>query len=191
MNGADHGARQPQERLTGATHSTAISTPNLPSPLPSPSPAALSPKVSTSPPLRALDLFTGTGSVAQALREQGYVVDTVDVDPRWNPTFLRDVSSWAYHQELVPGSYDVVWASVPCTEYSIALTTRPRRLEEADRLVRKTLKLIEFLRPRRWFIENPRWGLLRHRDFMQSLPFVDVDYCMFSHAFGFQKPTRV
>ena len=34
-------------------------------------------------PLRCLDLFSGTGSVAEAYREKGYEVWTVDVDPRW------------------------------------------------------------------------------------------------------------
>ena len=99
--------------------------------------------------------------------------------------------TWVFEKELRPGQYEVVCASVPCTEYSLALTTRPRRLESADAVVQRTLTLIKFLNPTRWFIVNPRWGLLRTRPFMSQYDFLHVDYCMFNHEFGFNKPTRI
>ena len=69
------------------------------------------------------------------------------------------------------------------------MTTRLRRLAEADQIVRATLKLIKYLAPRRWWLENPRFGLLRHRRFMRKFRYVDLDYCMFSD-YGYRKPTR-
>ena len=78
----------------------------------------------------------------------------------------------------------------PCTEFSRALTTRPRRLEAADRLVQAALEIIDYLQPTFWFLENPRYGELRDRVYMKDIPFVDVDYCQFS-TFGYRKPTRI
>ena len=45
---------------------------------------------------RALDLFSGTGSVANRLRELGYEVVTLDIDPRTNPTICCSVGEWDY-----------------------------------------------------------------------------------------------
>ena len=50
------------------------------------------------------------------------------------PTILCDIRSWDY-TTFPPGHFDMVWASPVCTEYSRALTTRPRRLLEGDALV--------------------------------------------------------
>ena len=61
-----------------------------------------------------------------------------------------------------------------CTEYSRALTTRPRRLLEGDALVLSALETIAHFEPLLWVIENPATGLLKTRPFMERLPWVDV-----------------
>jgi len=71
----------------------------------------------------------------------------------------------------------------------VALSTRQRRLEPADDVVARTKAIITYLRPRLWWIENPRWGLLRDRPVVRDMEYIDADYCQFSHG-GFQKPTR-
>ena len=137
----------------------------------------------------ALDLFSGTGSVKRALEENGYTVISVDIDERWSPDIKADVVRWKYWEQFSPGTFDIIAASPPCTEYSRALTTRPRQLQKADRIIRKVLQLIKWLAPKMWWIENPRWGLLRERPMMKHLWYVDIDYCMMAH-YGYQKPTR-
>jgi hypothetical protein len=52
-------------------------------------------------------------------------------------------------------------------------------LEQADRLVLKTLEIVDFFKPKLWWIENPRSGLLVRRNCVGHLPFIDVDYCQF------------
>ena len=56
------------------------------------------------------------------------------------------------------------------TEYSLALTKRPRQLDKADQIVEKTLEIIEYFRPESWILENPRTGLLPNREYMQGIP---------------------
>ena len=90
---------------------------------------------------------------------------------------------------IPPGTFKIVAASVPCTEYSIAKTTAPREYYKADKLVLRVLDAVKFLKPKIWWVENPRHGHLRNRAMMRDIPFVDIDYCQFSD-WGYQKPTR-
>jgi hypothetical protein len=57
-------------------------------------------------------------------------------------------------------------------------------------MVKAALEIVGYYQPTFWFMENPRRGLLPTRDFMKDIPFIDVDYCMFSD-WGYQKPTRI
>jgi len=43
---------------------------------------------------KALDLFTGTGSVANRLRELGYHVTTLDIRPSCDPNICVDILTW-------------------------------------------------------------------------------------------------
>lgn len=142
------------------------------------------------PPHRLLDLFSGTGSVGEVYRREGYEVVSVDNDPGWKPTHTVDVLLWEYRAAYPPGYFHTIVCAPPCTEYSRAKTTAPRDLSKADPLVQKALEIVEYFEPQRWWMENPRYGLLPTREFMQGLPFVDVDYCQYSN-WGYQKPTRI
>ena len=137
---------------------------------------------------KALDLFSGTGSVARRLTELGYEVISLDIDPRCSATFVTDIFDWIY-TGYHPGYFKIIAASVPCAEYSIAKTTAPRDFHRADALVTRVLEIVNYLEPKIWWIENPRTGHLKNRDMVKKLPFVDLDYCQFSD-WGYQKPTR-
>mgnify|MGYP001827090465 CR=1 FL=1 len=95
--------------------------------------------------MRLLELFSGTGSMGKAFRAAGWEVTSLDIDPAAEPTICCDIMDW--RPDVEPGHYDFVWASPVCTEFLFALTTRPRRLDEGDRLVRRALELIRQLRP--------------------------------------------
>ena len=95
----------------------------------------------------ALDLFSGKGSVRKALESKGFSVISVDIDPRFCPDYICDileVEYWTYP----PGYFTVIAASPPCAEYSRAKTVGWRCMEQADRLVKKTLEIVEFLKPK-------------------------------------------
>ena len=138
---------------------------------------------------RLLDLFSGTGSVGTVFAENGYEVTSLDIERKFNPTLCGNVLEWNY-QEYPRGYFSVIAAGVPCQEYSQAKTVGKRNMEAADQLVRKTLEIIAYFQPPLWWIENPRNGHLRHREVIQGIPFVDVDYCQFS-TWGYKKPTRI
>ena len=138
---------------------------------------------------RLLELFSGTGSVGRAFAELGWEVVSLDLDPKAGSTICADVCSWEPMPMFAPGYFDMIWASPPCTEYSRALTRRPRKLEEGDRTAIRTLELIRDLRPRFWCIENPQTGLLKRRPFMANLQWSDVTYC--KYGFAYKKATRL
>jgi hypothetical protein len=55
--------------------------------------------------------------------------------------------------------------------------------------VQKTIQILKYFKPERWWLENPRNGLLKKRPYMQGIPFADADYCQYTD-WGYQKPTR-
>jgi hypothetical protein len=133
--------------------------------------------------MRVLEVFKGTGSVGKVFEDAGCEVISVDLEARFNPTHLANVLEWDYTQ-YPPGHFDYAHFSPPCTEYSRAMTGRPRRLDEADLLVNRVLEMLVYFRPRWWTIENPYTGLLKTRPIMQFLrPFLKrCCYCIYSEG---------
>jgi site-specific DNA-cytosine methylase len=141
--------------------------------------------------MRILELFAGTGSVGKVFGADGWEVISLDINPKANATIHADIRTWDY-TIFETGHFDVVWASPVCTQYSRARTTAhtPRDLVWADSLVLRALEIIEYLKPKFWFLENPQTGLLKTRPFMLNLPYTDVDYCRYSE-WGYKKRTRI
>ena len=110
--------------------------------------------------MRLLELFSSTKSVGRAFESLGWEATSLDTDATTRPTICADIQEWDY-RTYPPGHFDFIWASPVCTEFSRALTRRPRRLTEGDGLVLKTIEIIGHLRPRWWAVENPRTGLLK------------------------------
>jgi hypothetical protein len=129
------------------------------------------------------------GSVSRELERLGYEVMSVDRDPTTSATLHVDIMDWDY-RGYEPGHFEVIFATPPCEQFSRARTTVPRDLDSADKIVERTLGIIRYFRPTKWFLENPRNGLLSGRPYMQGIPYVDVDYCRFAD-WGYQKPTRI
>ena len=142
---------------------------------------------SNSEPLRALDLFSGTGSATKVLKEAGFSVFSVDNDPLMNPTLCVDILDWDFKQ-FPPGHFALITASPPCTEFSRAKTVGSRDLDTACKIVQKTLDIVQYFQPQKWWLETPRFGLLPKQPFMSNFPFWDVDYRQFGLQGSTNKP---
>lgn len=141
--------------------------------------------------MKLLELFSGTGSVRKAVGNQFDEVISIDILDKFQPTECCDIMTWDYKKYPV-GYFDCIWASPPCTEYSAVLYSRPERIRDvsgANAIVKRTLEIIEYFQPDKWFIENPQTGLLKEQECMLGLPFVDVDYC--KYGFTYRKRTRI
>lgn len=143
---------------------------------------------------KMLDLFCGTKSMAQAFEAAGYEVYTVDWDKSFNPTLCADIGALTAEDiiKLCGGRPDVIHASPDYTTYSIAAISHHRRKDpetgnldpvseyakKCDEVDQNVLKLIAELKPKYWFIENPRGGM-RKMEWMQGLPRYTVTYCQY------------
>ena len=135
--------------------------------------------------MKLLELFSGTGSVGKVAKEFGYDVVSLDLK---NADINCNILDWDYRQ--YPSSYfHFIWASPPCTEYSRAKTTGVRKIDEANKIVLKTIEIIKYFQPLVFFIENPQTGLLKQQPFMSEFRYVDVDYC--KYGFNYRKRTRL
>ena len=138
---------------------------------------------------RALDLFSGTGCVRRTLREAGYEVISLDIDPKCSADIVCDILEWDFVSSFPTGYFDIITASPPCTEFSRAKSVGIRDLQGAIRVVERTLDIIEYFQPGVWWLENPRYGFLSTQVCMDGIPFTDHDYCQYTD-WGYKKPTR-
>jgi site-specific DNA-cytosine methylase len=152
--------------------------------------------------INVLELFSGTKSVGKVCDSLGW--NSVSVDLILPADHQVDIMNFDYKQ--YPKDYfDIVWASPPCTLYSklqdsfigrmrkgeiFTKEIQEKEMNEADKLVLKTLEIIEYFDCEYWFMENPQTGKLKNREVVKGLPFYDVDYCMYSD-WGYKKRTRI
>ena len=135
--------------------------------------------------MKLLELFNGTGSVGCVAKDMGWSVVSLDLK---GADINSDILEWKYKKYPVK-YWDMIWASPPCIEYSIAKQTGVRKIEEANKIVIKTLEIIKYFKPRIWFVENPQTGLLKKQPFMEGLPYFDIDYC--KYGMPYRKRTRL
>ena len=93
--------------------------------------------------------------------------------------------NWDY-KVFLPGAFDVIWASPPCTEYSRAKTVGVRKIDESNLIVQRTFDIIQYLQPRFYIVENPQTGLLKEQAIMRGRAFKDIDYCKYALSKTYQ-----
>jgi len=60
-----------------------------------------------------------------------------------NPMMGADILTWAFVSAYPSGYFDIIKATPPCTDFSLAKTTKERAMEEALRVVESTLHIID------------------------------------------------
>lgn len=154
--------------------------------------------------MRVLELFAGTRSIGKAFEKHGHEVYSIEWDKNFdNIDWYEDIGKITA-QDIIDrfGHPDVIWASPDCTSFSIAAISHHRRknLETGnldpvsdyakfcDNVDQHVLDLIRELKPKYWFIENPRGGM-RKMTWVQGLPRYTVTYCQYGDTR--MKPTDI
>jgi len=144
--------------------------------------------------MNVLELFAGSRSIGKAAESLGYNVFSSDINEFEGVDYVVDILD--FDIDKLPFKPDIIWASPPCTTYSIAAISHHRPINKplsdfalkSDEIVKKTLDIIKQINPKKWYIENPR-GMLRKQDFMLGLPKTTVWYCRYGDKRA--KPTDI
>lgn len=138
------------------------------------------------------DFFAGTGSSTKAFAGGGHTVITFEYDPSFNTTETIDIMDLDAAELLQKyGKPDFIWASPPCTAFSVAsighhwtggkgaYVPKTEAAKYNQLLVAKTIQLVKELNPTFGFlIENPR-GILRKLPVVADLPRTTITYCQY------------
>ena len=153
-----------------------------------------------------IELFSGSKTISNTAESLGFKTFNIDIEEKFAPGLVADISKLKLNQIPSSDKALLVWASVPCTYYSILTSKnhwdkltyshrkyyyipKTKEARSAIRLLEKTLWLIRKINPVYFFIENPR-GALRHMPQMQAIPFLhSISYSDF--GMDIYKPTDI
>ncbi len=148
--------------------------------------------------MNVLELFAGSRSVGKQSEKLGMNVfssDLIEFEGIHYPVSILD-----FDVTKVPFQPDIIWASPPCTSFSVASIGhhwtggKGAYIPKTDgarlglKLVEKTIEIINHFQPTYWFIENPR-GVLRKMEIMKGLKRNTVTYCQYGDER--MKPTDI
>lgn len=166
--------------------------------------------------MRVLELFSGTHSIGKVAHRKGYEVVSVDRDLDGKCPFgsgyesdkhiKTDIITWDY-KVYPPGHFDVITASPVCLWWShlrygwinrkckkihpTEIITHKHIDDDIERygkpMVDKVFEIIDYFKPKHWWIENPKTG--RMKEYITDKDYYDVDYCKYSD-WGYKKRTR-
>jgi len=148
--------------------------------------------------MKVLELFAGSMSIGKVADRLAFDVYSSDIEQFGGIDYVTDIMN--FDPTKIPFKPDIIWASCPCTAFSVAAIGKnwtkvgddyiPKnpRAEFGLKLVQKTLKIIEHFNPTYFFIENPR-GMLRKMPIMADLPRQGVTYCQYGDTR--MKPTDI
>jgi site-specific DNA-cytosine methylase len=145
--------------------------------------------------MKVLELFAGSRSIGKACESLGYEVFSSDITDFGGIDYVVDILE--FDVSKVPFKPDIIWASPPCTYFSVASigkhwnkdhTPKSENALKGVAFVEKTIEIIKQLKPKYWYIENPR-GKLRKLDIVKGLPRTTVWYCRYGDTRA--KPTDV
>lgn len=135
--------------------------------------------------MKVLELFAGSRSFSKVAEEMGMETFTTDYKDFDKIDYVCDIMD--FDVSRVPFRPDIIWASPPCTYFSVASighhwhkdhTPKTDQAKLGVQIVQKTLDIIDMFQPKHFFIENPR-GKLRKLDVVKGIPRTTVCYCQY------------
>ena len=150
--------------------------------------------------MKVLELFAGSCSFSNVAATYGFETYTTDIKQYGNIDEVVNIFDFDYKN--IPFKPDIIWASPPCTTFSIAScgkhwtapdenNLRYPKTNEAEiglKILEKTIEIMHYLNPKYYFIENPR-GLMRKMLLVQPFPRYTVSYCQYGDTR--MKPTDI
>ena len=169
--------------------------------------------------MRILELFSGTHSIGKVAHKEHEIISldrdlgATHEDYTSTNHIKKDIMDWDY-KEYEEGHFDIITASPVCLWWSNlrsswigrkCKTINPDgsivKKEDIERdidlygkpMVDKVFEIIEYFKPKYWWIENPQTGRMKHyigEKYPQYNTYYDVDYCKYSD-WGYKKSTRI
>ena len=148
--------------------------------------------------MKVLELFAGSRSIGKAAEALGHEVFSSDINDFPGIDYLCDILMFDIKQ--MPFEPDMIWASPPCTGFSVAAIghhwtggrgayiPKTETAKLGIQLLRETLRIIDEINPKVWFIENPR-GLMRKMPELEGKHRKTVTYCQYGDSR--MKPTDI
>tara|TARA_R110000737_G_scaffold239069_1_gene251096 strand:- start:68 stop:700 length:633 start_codon:yes stop_codon:yes gene_type:complete len=147
--------------------------------------------------MKVLELFAGSRSFSKVAEELGMETFTTDINPFYKIDYVSDILN--FDESKIPFKPDIIWASPPCTTFSIASCSthwtkdkipKTKKCLQGIKMIEKTIEIIQMLKPQVFYIENPR-GLLRKMEFMNNDMFIrrTITYCQYGD--NRMKPTDI
>ena len=146
--------------------------------------------------MNTLELFAGSRSFSKVAESLGHKIYTTDNQDFEAIDQVCDIFDFDINKK--PYKPDIIWASPPCTAFSVASighhwnqdhTPKTEKAVLGVEIVKKTKEIIEKLNPKYYFIENPR-GKLRKLSIVKSFPYQKtITYC--SYGDMRMKPTDI
>lgn len=127
--------------------------------------------------MKTIELFAGTKSFSKVAEAKGHAIFTTDYEEIDGQDLIADIRTLSLDD--FPYQPDMLWASPPCEGFSVAsiganwtggkngYVPKSDSAHNSIELAKQAIRLIEELKPKYWFIENPR-GLLRKMPFMEN-----------------------
>ena len=143
--------------------------------------------------MKVLELFAGSRSIGKAAESLGYKVFSVDINKFKGIDLVIDILN--LKKEMIPFTPDIIWASPPCTYFSVASighhwhkNDKPKTKEAllGMKLLNKTLDIFSWFPKCKFYMENPR-GKMRKK--ISGINRVTITYC--SYGSKNMKPTDI
>ena len=143
--------------------------------------------------MKVLELFAGSRSIGKVADNLGCNVFSVDIEPFDNIDLVKDILD--VKQKDIPFYPDMIWASPPCTYFSVASighhwnedhTPKTEEAIKGMQILEATLKLVLSYDRSMYYIENPV-GKMRRK--IKGIDRTTITYCSYGDIR--MKPTDI
>lgn len=143
--------------------------------------------------MKVLELFAGSRSIGNIADKLGYDVFSVDINQFDKIDLAIDILD--LEADMIPFEPDIVWASPPCTYFSVASigvhwnenhTPKTKEAELGMKILNKTISIFDWFPNAIFFMENPV-GKMRRK--VNGIDRATITYCSYGDIR--MKPTDI